>query len=177
VTPDPTGTEPPTPWAPVADSDSVSVSAEVLGILDAALFDDEPGTNDIPATTAAQSPPAPAPAPVTRYPDVHAFVRDHLARVWSRMVRDPDNTFRWCPRWAEHPAAHDRLTALWQAWEALQAEGGTGPSRWWVEHADPTLVALTDPRGQFAQCGPDRHQLPPDLPLVSSPADLGKRAA
>jgi hypothetical protein len=115
----------------------------------------------------ASAPPA---APVTRYPDVHAFVTEHLTTMWSRVIRDPDSTFRWCPRWAEHPAAHDRLTALWQAYEALRAEGGTGPSRWWVEHADPTMTALTDPRGQFTGCGPERHQLPPDLPLITDPA-------
>lgn len=161
MNPDPPGHEHPAP--------------DPFAVLDAALLeDDEPGTPTNPAPAAGHEQPKPKvsgpAAPATRHADVHAFVRDHLAGMWSRLVRDPDSTFRWCPRWAEHPAALDRLTALWQAWEALQAEGGTGPSRWWVEHADPTLVALTDPRGQFAQCGPDRHQQPPDLPLADPPA-------
>lgn len=101
----------------------------------------------------------------TRYPDVHAFVAEYLCPRWARVVRDPDNTFRWCAKWWDHPVALDRLTALWHAYEALHNEGGTGPARWWREHADPTLTALTDPRtGPFAGCGPQRHQLPPALP-------------
>lgn len=100
-----------------------------------------------------------------RFSDVHCFVTEYLCTVWARTIRDPDNSFRWCSRWWAHPVALDRLTALWQAFEALHAEGGTSPARWWREYADPTLASLTDPRaGAFAGCRPGRHQLPPALP-------------
>ncbi len=93
--------------------------------------------------------------------DVHAFVNEHLANLFAHPVRDGDATFKWCPHWAEHPGAHARLTALWQAWEALHDGTGTGPSAWWRDHAEPTMRALTHPEGPFARCGPTRHQLPP----------------
>jgi hypothetical protein len=98
--------------------------------------------------------------------DVHAFVSEHLANLFAHPVRDGDTTFKWCPHWAEHPGAHARLTALWQAWEALHDGTGTGPSAWWRDHAEPTMRALTHPEGPFARCGPTRHQLPPALPTT-----------
>jgi hypothetical protein len=131
-------------------SDPLAALDEVLG-----------PTHRADGTTADRAPQP----PLTRHTDVHAFVTDYLARVWARVVRDPDNAFRWCAKWWDHPVALDRLTALWHAYEALHNEGGTGPARWWREHADPTLTVLTDPRtGPFAGCGPQRHQLPPELP-------------
>lgn len=98
------------------------------------------------------------------FPDVHAFVIEHLVNLFAHPVRDGDATFKWCPRWSEHPGAHARLTALWQAWEALHDGTGTGPSMWWREHADPTMRALTHPLGPFSRCGPSQHIVPPALP-------------
>jgi hypothetical protein len=109
-----------------------------------------------------------APTAGPRFADVHAFVADYLATVWARTIRDPDNAFRWCPHWHAHPVALDRLTALWRAYELLHdmAGGEDAPNRWWLDHADPTRAALCTPDGPFARCGPGRHQLPPDLPVV-----------
>lgn len=103
-----------------------------------------------------------------RFPDVYAFVGEYLAKVWARTIRDPDNAFRWCPHWHEHPVALDRLTALWRAYETLHgpAGGEEGPSRWWLDHADPTRAALCAPDGPFARCSANRHQIPPSLPTV-----------
>jgi len=100
------------------------------------------------------------------FPDVHAFVTEHLVHLYARPIRDGDEHFKWCPRWWEHIAAHSRLTALWQAWEALHDGTGTGPAHWWRDYADPTMAALTAPDGPFAHCGPARHQPPPALPVV-----------
>lgn len=111
-----------------------------------------------------------ADAPQTRFADVHAFVVDYLAHAWARCLRETDTAFRWCPHWHQHPAVLDRLDALWRAYEALHAEGGTGPARWWRDHADPSLAAITSPKGPFARCGPERHQLPPPLPTAPPPA-------
>jgi hypothetical protein len=127
------------------------------------------GAATAPGSAADRGPAA------ARYADVHAFVTGYLCPRWARVVRDPDNAFRWCSRWWDHPVALDRLTALWQAHETLHTEGGTGPARWWREHADPTLTVLTDPRnGPFAGCGSGRHQLPPALP--SDPPDTAPAA-
>jgi hypothetical protein len=151
---------------------------------------DQPASSPLDALDEVLGPPAnhPGPAdrgapepgyrdtPEARYPDVHAFVGEYLCPRWARVVRDPDNAFRWCARWWDHPVALDRLAALWQAYESMHAEGGTGPARWWREHADPTLTVLTDPRsGPFAGCGPHRHQLSPALP--SDPPDHARQAA
>lgn len=141
-----------------------------------AALDEVLGPTTVPDTGADAELP-----PVMRYADVHAFVVEYLCPRWARVVRDPDNAFRWCARWWDHPAALDRLTALWLAYEALHApepdgRPGTGPARWWREHADPALTVLTDPRnGPFAGCGPARHQLPPALP--SDPPDTRPAAA
>jgi hypothetical protein len=146
-----------------AQSDPLAALDEILGPISAP----DPGADQ---ATAPGSAADRGPAVAARYADVHAFVTEYLCTRWARVVRDPDNAFRWCARWWDHPAALDRLTALWQAYEVLRAEGGTGPARWWREHADPTLTVLTDPRnGPFAGCGPHRHQLPPTLP--SDPVD------
>jgi hypothetical protein len=102
--------------------------------------------------------------PPTTYRDVRHFVTEYLVVMWARTVRDTDHGFKWCPHWHEHPAAVERLTALWQAYEALHRDGGTGPSQWWTHHADPHHAALTSPDGPFARCGPGRHQRSPLLP-------------
>jgi hypothetical protein len=113
------------------------------------------------------------------YPDVHTFVACYLAEVWARETRDQDQVFKWCPHWHTHRGALERLTALWHAYETLHApepdgRPGTGPARWWREHADPTLTALTHPtRGPFTRCGPGRHQLPPPLPLAHPGDPIG----
>ena len=44
---------------------------------------------------------------------------------------------QWCPHWDQRPTAVARLTALWQAYEALHREGWTVPSAWWTHHAGP----------------------------------------
>jgi len=94
---------------------------------------------------------APEPAgPV--YDSVEAFVVDHLAPLIQRKLEGP---VTWCPAWREHPEADDRLTALWEAWETLHVQGGTGRSTWWLAHADPQRVVLMDAdRGPFVYCGP-----------------------
>jgi hypothetical protein len=99
MNPDPTGPQGPGP--------------DPLAILDAVLHDDEPATSPQPMADAPEQPEPRAarpPAPATRYADVHAFVREHLAAMWSRLIRDRRQHLPPAPP-AEHPAAHDRLTA------------------------------------------------------------------
>jgi hypothetical protein len=114
----------------------------------------------------AQAGPLREPEPTTKFRDVHHFVSDYLVVVWGRTVRETDHGFRWCPKWDQHPAAVERLTALWQAYEVLHREGGVAPSQWWTHHADPHYAILTAPGGPFARCGPGRHQTSPPLPTI-----------
>jgi hypothetical protein len=59
----------------------------------------------------------------------------------------------WCPRWREHPEALERLQALWEAWEAARAEGGSAMSYWWTVHLDAHWGVLTgSTTGPFAAC-------------------------
>jgi hypothetical protein len=102
--------------------------------------------------------------PATKFRDLHHFVTEYLVVMWARAVRDTDTAHKWCPHWDQHPAAVDRLTALWRAYEALHRDGGTGPSTWWTHHADPHHAALIAPEGPFARCGPGRHLATPALP-------------
>lgn len=82
------------------------------------------------------------------YPTVGAWVTDWLAPT----IRRPTSGRCWCPSWWAHPEAVWRLSALWQAWETLMAEGDTGPSSWWLQHADPHFRVLLATSGPFAAC-------------------------
>ncbi|MET9215810.1 MULTISPECIES: DUF4913 domain-containing protein [unclassified Nocardia] len=88
---------------------------------------------------------------VNGYPNVFDFVNDYLSRVYSRQVTDISDTV-WCTEWWRHPEAAVRLHALWQAWEHFRLEGGPGISVWFLDHADPHMAKLFDPRGPFKYC-------------------------
>lgn len=106
------------------------------------------------------------------YPNVYVFVDHFLVHIYARHY-EPASAWRWCSRWWEHPEAVSRLAALWQAFEALRQEPGTGPATWWRDYCDPTMAALTDPGGPFAQCrGGERHEPPTQLPTTPPPAGL-----
>jgi hypothetical protein len=99
------------------------------------------------------------------HPDLASFVA-WLAATFARDVGHHGR--RWCSRWADHPEAVLRLDALWQAHEALAAEGGTGPSTWLRDHLDPALARLMSDDGPFGRCATGeraRHDLPPALPV------------
>ena len=72
-------------------------------------------------------------------------------------VRPVGGQIRWCERWADHPEAVLRVEAMWQAWEALRWQPGTGMSEYLLHHLDPGLAALAATTGPFARCTPDRH--------------------
>jgi hypothetical protein len=121
--------------------------------------------------------PVEPPQSATKFRDVHHFVTDYPGVMWARTVRETDHGFRWCPQWDQHPAAVERLTALWQAYEALHRDGETGPSSWWTHHADVHHAALTAPDGPLARCRPGRHQAAPSLPSPRKIDGSGVRGA
>ncbi len=111
--------------------------------------------------------------PDAMYDSVESFVTDHLALLIQRHL---EGAVTWCPQWQEHPEAVDRLTALWEAWEALHVQGGTARSTWWLDHADPHLAVLMDAdRGPFVYCSPTRgHAAGRYQPLPFDPRSGGR---
>ncbi|WP_446222995.1 DUF4913 domain-containing protein [Nocardia sp. IBHARD005] len=85
------------------------------------------------------------------YSDVAEFVKEYLSEIYQRQVTDISDTV-WCPEWWRHPEAAVRLAALWQAWEHYRMQGGPGISVWFLDHADPHMTKLFDPRGPFKYC-------------------------
>lgn len=113
------------------------------------------------------------------FPDVYAFVDEFLIHVHARAY-EPTGSWRWCEQWWHHPEAISRLEGLWHAFEMLRLEVGTGPSVWWREHCDPTMAALTDSQGTFAQCKAGRegrHKSPPVLPVTPAPSECRLNAS
>lgn len=104
------------------------------------------------------------------FKDVHGFVESLIAPAYARDLRDADTHAKWCPQWHEHRAAAWRLDALWRAWQALPDDDPDALCGWWLDRADPTMAALTDPvHGPFTGCGPTRHSLPAPLPSNGHP--------
>jgi hypothetical protein len=65
--------------------------------------------------------------------------------------------YRWCPQWWRHAEAITRLTALWQSWEAMRLQPGTGIANWLRDHLDHQLPILLGRSGPFAQCSEEEH--------------------
>lgn len=108
------------------------------------------------------------------FPTVYAFVDEYLAHVYATEIREQIGHVKWCARWWEHTEAMARLTALWQAFEVLRLEPGTGMSVWFRDHADPCMSALMNAQGTFGAC-PAGHQLKPALPVEPAPTWLRER--
>ena len=87
----------------------------------------------------------------TFYGNVGEFVERYLSLVYARQVKDRSDTV-WCPQWWAHPEAAIRLDAVWRAWEYFRGVGLVGMSAWFLDHADPHMRRLFDPRGPFRYC-------------------------
>jgi hypothetical protein len=87
----------------------------------------------------------------TAYLNVVEFVENYLSQVYRRQVTDISETV-WCPEWWKHAEAVARLDALWRAWEHYRQDPSTGLSIWFLDHADPHMTKLFDPRGPFKYC-------------------------
>jgi hypothetical protein len=92
------------------------------------------------------------PEPV--YASVQDWVSEHFLPVYRRPL---GGEFRWCPQWWRHAEAIIRLTALWQSWEAMRLQPGTGIANWLRDHLDHQLPVLLGRAGPFAQCSTDEH--------------------
>ncbi|MGQ4597794.1 DUF4913 domain-containing protein [Nocardia sp. R6R-6] len=85
------------------------------------------------------------------YSGVVDFVENYLSLMYRRQVTDLSDTV-WCPEWWQHAEAIARLDALWRAWEHYRQDGRTGLSVWFLDHADPHMAKLLDPKGPFKYC-------------------------
>ena len=113
------------------------------------------------------SPPADEgdiPEPV--YASVQDWVSGHFLPVYRRPL---GGEFRWCAQWWRHAEAIIRLTALWQSWEAMRLQPGTGTANWLRDHLDHQLPVLAGRAGSFAQCSPDEHIEPRQARSRQSP--------
>lgn len=86
-----------------------------------------------------------------QYANVVDFVENYLSVIYRRQVTDLSDTV-WCPEWWQHAEAIARLDALWRAWEHYRQDGATGLSVWFLDHADPHMAKLFDPKGPFKYC-------------------------
>ena len=93
---------------------------------------------------------------------LYASVQDWVSEHFLPMYRRPlGGEFRWCPQWWRHAEAITRLTALWQSWEAMRLQPGTGTASWLRDYLDHQLPVLLGRGGPFAQCSEDEHIEPP----------------
>ena len=104
------------------------------------------------------------PEPV--YAGVQDWVSEHFLPVYRRPL---GGEFRWCPQWWRHAEAIIRLTALWQSWEAMRLQPGTGIANWLRDHLDHQLPVLLGRAGPFAQCSADEHIEPRIAAADASP--------
>jgi hypothetical protein len=89
---------------------------------------------------------------------LYGSVQDWVARQFLPMYRRPlGGEYRWCTQWWRHAEAITRLTALWQSWEAMRLQPGTGMISWLRDCLDHQLPVLLGRGGPFAACSEDEH--------------------
>jgi hypothetical protein len=101
---------------------------------------------------------------------LYASVADWVTGQFLPVYRRPiGGEFRWCPKWWLHAEAITRLTALWQSWEAMRLQPGTGTANWLRDHLDHQLPVLLGRSGPFAQCSVTEHVDPRPAPAEPPP--------
>lgn len=102
---------------------------------------------------------------------LYASVADWVTGQFLPVYRRPiGGEFRWCPKWWLHAEAITRLTALWQSWEAMRLQPGTGTANWLRDHLDHQLPVLLGRSGPFAQCSVTEHVEPRPAPAEPPPS-------
>ncbi|NEW30731.1 DUF4913 domain-containing protein, partial [Nocardia cyriacigeorgica] len=102
----------------------------------------------------ALAPPAeeePEEEPQTRFENVEEFVDEYVVQLYMREVsaQRSEDTYRWCPRWWDHPEVLARFEALWCAFEHLRNGGTTEQSEFWLYHFDPHMAQILSTQGPF----------------------------
>lgn len=94
-----------------------------------------------PAEPSTESATVDGIGPVLAFESLPVFVRDFFLEVAVRHEQPK----QWCRQWWDHEEAVIRLEALWDAFETLRVEPGTGTAVWIRDYLDPTVAALTNP--------------------------------
>jgi hypothetical protein len=110
------------------------------------------------AMTSGPAQPQPPPDHDEAPDPVYGSVQDWVDRHFLPMYRRPlGGEYRWCAQWWRHAEAITRLTALWQSWEAMRLQPGTGMISWLRDCLDHQLPVLLGRGGPFAACSEDEH--------------------
>jgi len=101
-----------------------------------------------------------------RFCDVEDFVAHFMSVVIERRL---GGGRLWCAKWWKHPEAVNRLWALWRAYEAFRAQGGTALSAWWIYHVDSHLSVVMGESGPFWRCRKGHQDGLTPLPNLPAP--------
>lgn len=115
-----------------------------------------------------------AEAPSLAFASLPEFVHDFFVVVAVRHTKPA----LWCSKWWDHEEAVLRLEALWDAFEALRLEPGTGMAVWIRDYLDPTVAALTsDVLSPFRECDDRRgkHVVSDPWPVAEPPEGMFRR--
>lgn len=85
--------------------------------------------------------------PKLEYPNVGAWVDDWLLPRFRRELGGSKR--RWDPQWWRYEESGGVLEALWQAWEHLRLQPGTGIAVFYRDYFYPLMDQLTAPDGPF----------------------------
>lgn len=107
-----------------------------------------------------RTPRPPPPPPPNQYAGAREFYDEVLSVAYARQL----GTHTWCHKVWEHIEIRLRIAALWEAWEELNREGGSGLAKWWVLYVDPMMRAMMDGDGPLVNCDHNDHKVPPNLP-------------
>lgn len=99
------------------------------------------------ATAAPASAKAASDGTETEYPNAGAWVDDWLMPRYRRELGGSKR--RWDPDWWRYEEAGGALEALWQAWEHLRLQPGTGIAVFYRDYFYPIMEQLTAPDGPF----------------------------
>lgn len=117
-------------------------------------------------------------SPTLAFRSLPEFVQDFFVVVAVRHTNP--GTGRWCSKWWDHEEAVLRLEALWDAFEALRLEPGTGMAVWIRDYLDPTVAALTsDALTPFRECDERRdvHVVDEPWPVEDPPEGMFRQAS
>lgn len=127
--------------------------------------------SDVDWTTPAEPASVDDTDPALAFESLPAFVRDFFLEVAVRHEQPK----QWCRQWWDHEEAVLRLEALWDAFEALRVEPGTGTAVWIRDYLDPTVAVLTNPDSTpFKRCDARKgqHQADPAWPVDEPPEGM-----
>lgn len=85
--------------------------------------------------------------PKLEYPNVGAWVDDWLLPRFRRELGGSKR--RWDPQWWRYEESGGALEALWQAWEHLRLQPGTGIAVFYRDYFYPLMDQITAPDGPF----------------------------